>query len=63
MEEASALPRKEAEMLSLKNMASTTSNQSMNAEVGLLTRRATHSPIQALKPNKRSGYSTTDHPK
>ena len=48
-------------MHSCKDMSSSSSDQSMSAELGFVTRRASNSPIQALKPCKGSCYSTTEH--
>ena len=43
------------------SMPSSPNDQSMSAELGLVMRRASDSPIQALKPRKWSCYSSTEH--
>ena len=47
--------------LSCKDMSSSSSDQSMSAELGFFTHRASDSPIQAVKPRKWSCHSTAEH--
>ena len=63
MEEASALPRKEARNAHAfaKTCLLLQATKLMSAVLGFVTHRASDSPIQALKPRKSSGNSTTEH--
>ena len=44
-----------------KTLSSSSSDQTMSAELGFVTHRASDSPIQALQPRKWSGHPTTEH--